>query len=465
MPSSVRGELAGVRVVPDANAELRSDGTVIVGGSPLRVIRLSPRGAELVDGLWRGGPVPPGGASTALVRRLLDGGIVHPTWESPPGETAGPTTATTATTVTTALAAEVTTVIPVRGRLDPGLLAALGPVAEIIVVDDASPEAVVVPASTPHGTPIRVVRRAARGGPGAARNRGLDLVTTPFVAFVDADCVPDLGWLDALLPHFTDPVVDAVAPRITAITGTDRGILARYETARSALDMGAQPARVRARSRVAYVPSAALLARTSAIRAVGGFDETLPVGEDVDLIWRLDHDRGTVRYEPRAQVAHHHRTRPIAWLRRRYDYGTSAGPLARRHPGMLAPVELPVRRGAALGEQLASIGDPELAPRLAAQARRAWLRQLARTLVRPWWPTTLLVLALVPSKVVRGALVGIVIGSAIQDWLDEAPPMGLGSFLVARLADDLAYGTGVWVGSVRARTTGPLRPVAPRAAT
>ena len=81
-----------------------------------------------------------------------------------------------------------------------------------------------------------LVQRAVNGGPAAARNTGLALCRTPYVAFVDSDCVPEPSWLAGLMPHFGDPGVAAVAPRIA---GLDRpGWLGRYEQVRSSLDLG-----------------------------------------------------------------------------------------------------------------------------------------------------------------------------------------------------------------------------------
>ena len=64
------------------------------------------------------------------------------------------------------------------------------------------------------GVGVRLVARAVNGGPGAARNSGLEVVDTPLVAFVDAEVEVASDWLDRLLPHFDDPAVAAVAPRV-----------------------------------------------------------------------------------------------------------------------------------------------------------------------------------------------------------------------------------------------------------
>jgi mycofactocin glycosyltransferase len=459
------GQLAGKRFAPDPSVEVRSGGRVLLGGSPLRVVRLTDAGAEVARQALDGEPIPTGRSATALVRRLLDGGLVHPVPDAGP---LGPDA--------------VTVVIPVRGEVPIDLLAGLGPVAGVIVVDDASPEPVVVPDETPTGVPVRVIRRPARGGPGAARNTGLDAVDTELVAFVDADCVPRPGWLDGLLPHLGDPRVAVVAPRIVPVAlDPGAGVLARYEATRSSLDLGTRPARVRARSRVSFVPSAALLARVDVLRSVGGFDAAMAVGEDVDLVWRLDEQGHGVRYEPAATVAHRHRTTFRAWARRRFDYGTSAGPLALRHPGALVPVEASpwslavwglgvaghpaVGLGVAgatvvaLARKLGAVEDaPALAARLAGQGHLAAGRLLAEAVVRPWWPASLVLMAVVPSKRLRRALLLAAVVPPIIEWATEHPSHGPVTYVGLRMADDMAYSAGVWVGSLRARTAEPLVP-------
>ena len=182
-----------------------------------------------------------------------------------------------------------------------------------------------------------MLRHATPRGPAAARNAGLAAARTPLVAFLDSDVVPEPGWLEPLLARLADPAVGLVAPRIVALPPVT-GWLGRYEAVRSSLDLGPDPALVVPRSRVAYVPSAALLVRRDAVGA--GFDEDMHVAEDVDLVLRLHAAGWRLRYEPAARVAHDHRTSLRAWWLRKAFYGTGAAPLALRHRGAVPPMVL-----------------------------------------------------------------------------------------------------------------------------
>ena len=461
------GELAGMRVVADPSLQRRERGTVLLGGSPLRIVRISDKGADLLDALLNGEPVPETASATRLVRRLLDGGLLQPLPESAPFTVE-----------------DVTVVIPVHGELEPGLLDGIGRVAHIVVIDDASPQPVEVPRRTSNGVEVSSLRRAMNGGAAAARNTGLAAVDTALVAFLDADCLPRPGWLEPLLEQFADPAVAVVAPRITSaepLGPPDHPLLTRYERVHASLDRGTQRGRVRARTRVSYVPSAALVCRVDALESLGRFDEDMRVGEDVDLVWRFDETGHTVRYEPSVTVGHRHRTTPWAWLRRRFDYGTSAGPLATRHPGALAPVEAsgwslatwglvatghPLAAGAVVGatagmlqHRLDALSRPlPVAAQLAGRGHLSAGRTIAQGLVRPLWPLTALVILLVPWRRLRLALLAGVLAPSIIDWIRDRPNIAPLPYVAMRLADDIAYGAGVWVGSVRARTIDPLVP-------
>jgi len=318
-----------------------------------------------------------------------------------------------------------------------------------IVVDDGSDPPVL-------GSTIRL---DANLGPSAARNAGLELVTTPLVAFVDTDVELPIGWLEPLLAHFDDDRVAMVAPRVR--TPSAASAIGRYEHDHSPLDLGPEPARIRAGTRVGYVPSAAIVCRSDAVRAIGGFDISLRFGEDVDLVWRLDRAGWVCRYEPASTV--HHAPRPDAgsWLRQRIGYGSSAAPLSARHPGALAPIRM---SGWSVGAWvLGAIGRPVLGVTLGAGSAVALIKklpdvpplvclqlagrgnlnagdQIANAVRRVWWP--LLAVAAVRSRSARRVL----FASAIA----ARHPL--------RLLDDLAYSLGVWRGMIVERTLDPLIP-------
>jgi mycofactocin system glycosyltransferase len=423
-------------------------------------MRLNERAVPVVAGWLEGKPVGERRSFGLLARRLVQAGMMHPV---PPDF--GPRLS-------------VTVVVPVRDRAEhlARCLAGLGGGHAVIVVDDGSlnPGAV---QEVARAAGARLVRRPVNGGPAAARNTGLAHTGTEVVAFVDSDCVPRPGWIEALLPHFADPAVAAVAPRITS-DGSGRGLLAGYEAARSALDMGPKESIVRPGAAVPYVPSAALLVRRAA--AGRGFDESMRVGEDVDLVWRLAADGHHVRYDPRTAVAHHHRTRPRQWFAQRVQYGTSAAPLSDRHPGTLpaasmagwsaaawglamarqpfAAAALTAATTALLARKLSTWSDQPwaMAARLSAGGTLLAGEQIGRTLTRTWWPLALPAAAALPR--LRLPLVAAAFLPPILEHRRTRPPTPLLPWTAIRLADDLAYGIGVWKGCLNQRTAAPLRP-------
>ena len=471
---------------PAPNSRLRLDpsvrridqGRALIGGSPIRLFRLSAAGATVVERLAAGAAVGESSAARRLARRLLDGGLAHPVVE-PAGTRA----------------AEVTVVIPTLGRAA-GLARTLAAVraggvrpAKMMVVDDGSTaaEASAI-ADVVRAAGADLVRRDLNGGPAAARNSGLAVVTTPLVAFVDGEVEPESNWLACLLPHFDDPAVVAVAPRVLPSAGAiDRAsaagstvdVLDRFERSRSPLDLGPTEARVAPRTRVAYVPTTALVVRVDALTEVGGFDEALQFGEDVDLVWRLVEAGWTVRYEPAASVRHPIRPDLGGWLRQRFDYGSSAAPLSARHPDALAPVSVSVWSAAAwalaatgfpiAGVAVGAAASAQLPARLGALDHpwieglrlagggtwAAW-RPLSSAVTRTWWP--LAVGAALVSRRARRAVVAAALAPALVDWWQSDRALGPVRYTALRVADDLSYGAGVWAGCLRQRTIEPLRP-------
>ena len=384
-------------------------GGVVLAGSPLRLFRLTPAGIGVTSRIETGDDVD----ESKLTNRLADAGAIHPL-----------AAATRRFTLD-----DVTVVTPQLGgvALDDGRL----------TVDDGSIPPVI-------GAAIRL---DTNGGPAAARNAARPLIDTALVAYLDADVsTPDSTWLAELLWHFDDPRVGLVAPRVLGEMG-------------SPLDLGDEPARIRAGTRVSYVPGAALVARVDALDAIGGFDEQLRFGEDVDLVWRLDDAGWRCRYDPAVSVWHEPRASWRERLRQHAGYGTSAAPLALRHPRALSPVNVNGWTAAtwalallgrwfpaialATGSSAALVRKlPDVPPRSALWlAMRGHLlagRQLAAAARRVWWP---LIVA------------GSVVSRRCRWWLLLALASN-----VRAAPTDVAYGWGVWTGMRRTRTWAPLLP-------
>lgn len=452
---------ASSRRLPDGfEVRLRDDlvcadgGRALVGGSPARVIRLSGRARALLvdDRLVVDGPV-----SSELARRLLDGNLADPVVE---GVVVEP--------------ADLTAVVPVRDRVEQleRCLAALVPL-RVLVVDDASVDpAAVAGVARRYGAGVVPLRENV--GPAGARNRGLALVTTPLVAFVDSDVVVDGAALLDLARHCADPAVALVGPTVVGRPRSDRPRwFERYDAAASSLDLGWTGYQVRPGAAVGWLPSACLVGRTALLGS--GFDPTMRVGEDVDLVWRLAAAGNVVRYDP--SVVAHHDVRPTvrAWLGRKFVYGTGGADLAARHGDAVAPatLSLTMAAGAAAvlqrrwwsapvaGTFLAAStwrlhshlpvddGRTALAARLSARGLGWAVRQEAGLLLRHWWPAVAVTAA--ASRPVRRAIVTAA-ALDVALFLNERPGLDPLTVLVARRLDDLAYGAGLWWGAIRRRS-------------
>ena len=471
----------------------------LVGGMPVTLMRLAPTSSSLIDAQRRirvGPESPP--AAGALARRLTDAGLAF-------REVAD------AEPSTYVELCDLAIVVPVHDpavSLHPLKLAlhdVLAAGAELIIVDDGSADPVRATAGA------TLIRHEVARGPAAARNAGAREACSRgrhTVAFLDADVVPLSGWLEPLLAHLREPGVVLAAPRIVAAYPRRFGV-AGFETARSALDMGPEPAPVRPRGMVPYVPSAAFVLRLDRLPVVGDadagpeaapdvdpdvdpdapFDESMRVAEDVDLCWRLHRGGARLRYEPAARVAHRHRLDASGMLARRELYGTGAARLAADHGDAVAPAVFSAQTLATVallwwGRRWSTIlaallaadsarrvhrttRNPVLTARLVSRSLAGAFRQLPSAMLRPYWPVTaVMTVVALPSKRTR-RLAGVVGVAAVVEALDHwwgcreprrlPADEPLGHVILHRL-DDFAYGAGVWRSAIAGRSAAALRP-------
>jgi len=425
----------------------------LIAGSPARFFRLSTAGIDVAKALETS--ADPAVGDSPLTSRLVAAGALHPISEG----SADPAL------ITVVIPAHVTSAFGLERLHD--LVRALATLT-VIVVDDASPTPIQVMNAT-------VVTLSENCGPASARNRGLELVTTPYVAFIDSDVQVTAAQICVLAAQL-DTDTKIVAPRVVA--SKRRSILARYERNTAPLDMGRHVAKVAHGSRVSYVPSAVLVCETATIREVGGFAHTLRCGEDVDLIWRLIDLGKVVRYEPSVTCTHDTRRGLMAFLAQRFNYGTSAVDLDIRHSGRLTPLRARPTSVASwlcvgLGWHVIALAFALLdlafmATQFKRQniARRLMLamfvrnflntgERLADAVVKVWWPIVVILATLFAS--VSGLLALCITLPGLIAYF-RRPTLDPFSFLFLRTLEKFSYGAGVWVKGFSVRDLNALRP-------
>lgn len=189
-----------------------------------------------------------------------------------------------------------------RATLD-SVLAQAGPPLEVLVIDDGSTDDSAAVAAAVGDPRVRLTRTPASGGPSRPRNLGLAQARGRYVFFFDADDLMYPGKVAAQV------AVMEGEPRL-ALTFTnfrvldsdgrvaDPDFLAGYRTfaalRRLAPDGAPLPreACYLALLRANFIGTSSVAVRRDVLERVGGFDESLASGEDIDLWLRIarDHD-------------------------------------------------------------------------------------------------------------------------------------------------------------------------------
>lgn len=204
---------------------------------------------------------------------------------------------------------------------------------EVIVVDNGSTDGTAALLAGRDDPALRVLRLDPNFGPGPARNAGWRAARAPVVAFTDDDCLPDPGWLRA--------VVAAVAAGADVAVGRTEADPAALAAA------GPFSHWVRVEAPMPWFPTCNIAYRRDLLEALGGFDESFTArlgssfGDDTDLGWRALERGAEARFVPDARVVHE--VTPSdrrAWLRAR---GRRVGvpDVVARHPGLRAQLPHP----------------------------------------------------------------------------------------------------------------------------
>lgn len=476
---------AGPRYTLNGGLELRqvANGGVLLSRSPLIAFRLNSRACQMLAALDRAGTALEvaarcSGADLAEITGFLDGLARRRLIVRTPGEGAWPA---------------ISVVVPAHGRhaqtracvesllaIDyPG-----GPV-DVIVVDDASQPPL---AGTLAGLPIRMLRNERSQGPSAARNAGAALARGALIAFTDNDCVVRPDWLRALVPYLDDAAVGFVGGRVVGPPAG--GPIMAFEAVRSSLDMGPGPGEVGIGQSIPYMPSCNLLVRRAVLERLGGFAADMPIGEDVDLIWRGRAVGAGAYYAPQGVVTHYHRSRLGDFMRRRAFYARSEVDLLRRHPASRRLMQLPLTGLLMLAALTLTLLSSELGLLVAASAlglllvevvvKGGQLRRLGLGLgsgtalpavlrahhaalyhlgvnVLRYYSLPLLVVGLMLPALLPALLV-LALTPPLSDQVRLRPALPVWTFVGLYWVELTAYQLGIWAGCLRWRTLLPLAP-------
>ena len=196
---------------------------------------------------------------------------------------------------------------------------------EIIVVDDASTDRTPAVASgwiAEHAEiAVRLVRRASRGGPNAARNDGIRLATTPNIVLCDGDDVVAPDWAEHLLGALeasNQPTL--VSGRCVSLHPDDT--LSDHTTIGAVTHDGTP-----------YMLGGNGGFRRTLAHDIGGFDEQiLEGGSEVDFGFRAIDHGATVRYVAHAVVGYREPITTAGLFRREFRRSRGAAYIGLRHP-------------------------------------------------------------------------------------------------------------------------------------
>jgi glycosyltransferase involved in cell wall biosynthesis len=196
---------------------------------------------------------------------------------------------------------------------------------EVIVVDDGSTDGTIGTVNAIGDPRVTVIAIAASGGPAKPRNIGISRARAPYISLFDSDDLLKPGKLAACAAAldrnpsagfaFGDyesidvdgRMLDSSAAQQYPVfrglqwhpAGADWRLITQTELARGLLYEN-------------FIGTSGVVARKKLVVSLGGLDESLPNGDDLDLWFRLAH-QGDALYCP--SVGHSYRVRPASVVR------------------------------------------------------------------------------------------------------------------------------------------------------
>lgn len=206
---------------------------------------------------------------------------------------------------------------------------------EVVVVDNGSEDGTVEIARgwTDEHRNARLVTAPDVRGASHARNRGVAAAKGDFIAFCDAD--------DIVMPRWLTELTRA-ATRADLVGGSLSARELNPADVRSWLQEPSQLALLVAHGFLRFASGNNFGIWREVFERLGGLEERLAAGEDIDLSWRAQLAGYRLAFAPRAMVEVEQRQDLRSLARQQYRYGASSGQLFRRfrNAGMARPSPL-----------------------------------------------------------------------------------------------------------------------------
>lgn len=167
---------------------------------------------------------------------------------------------------------------------------------------------------------VRTVDASDVRGPAHARNIGTRSTRAPLILFCDADDEVDREWILQMTNAFDEHELIRGGMR----SRDDAGVNDAPSSAVAALPKPIY-------DHLNYGPMSTLGVTRAAFDRVGGIDETLHIGEDVDFCWRVQYAGASFIYAPAALTTVRRRQKLSDHFRQAFAWGVGDAELLRRH--------------------------------------------------------------------------------------------------------------------------------------
>ncbi|MBV8051774.1 MAG: glycosyltransferase [Acidobacteriaceae bacterium] len=190
---------------------------------------------------------------------------------------------------------------------------------EVIVVDDGGTTSLQQIYDSFRSRLELTFLRREQGGPGAARNTGVEHARGRYLAFTDDDCAPSQDWLARLQDRFEQAPDELCGGR--TVNGLTQN---PYSAASQAVIDVVYSWQPDAADFPQFFASNNLAVPADLFRKIGGFNPAFEVSEDREFCDRWAHSGYRMAYAPEVIICHRHNLSLWTLLKQHFNYGRGA---------------------------------------------------------------------------------------------------------------------------------------------